>query len=138
MRWSRSLIPTLRKVPADAEAISHQLLMRAGYVRRVGAGIYSFLPLGLRVLARIERIVREQMDAAGALEVRLPALLPAEYFRESGRWDLFGDTLLRLKDRKGGDYHLAPTHEEIIADLARHEMKSYRDLPKNFYQIQTK
>jgi len=138
MRYTRALIPTLKEAPADATTVSHVLLTRAGYVRRVGAGIYSFLPLGLRVLSRIERIVREEMNAEGALEVLLPALLPADYFRETGRWDLFGDTLLRLKDRKGGDYHLGPTHEEIITDLARHEIKSYRDLPKNLYQIQTK
>ncbi|HEX4477715.1 MAG TPA: proline--tRNA ligase [Polyangiaceae bacterium] len=138
MRYSRALIPTLKEAPADAVTASHVLLTRGGYIRRVGAGIYSFLPLGLRVLRRIERIVREEMDRSGALEVLLPALLPAEYFRESGRWDVFGDTLLRLKDRKGGDYHLGPTHEEIITDLARHEIKSYRDLPKNLYQIQSK
>lgn len=138
MRYSRALIPTLKEAPADAVTASHILLTRGGYIRRVGAGIYSFLPLGLRVLRRIERIVREEMDRSGALEVLLPALLPAEYFRESGRWDMFGDTLLRLKDRKGGDYHLGPTHEEIITDLARHEIKSYRDLPKNLYQIQSK
>jgi prolyl-tRNA synthetase len=138
MRYSRALIPTLKEAPADATNASHVLLTRGGYVRRVGAGIYSFLPLGLRVLSRVEAIVREEMDAAGALEVLLPALLPSEYFKESGRWELFGDTLLRLKDRKGGDYHLGPTHEEIITDLARHEIKSYRDLPKNLYQVQTK
>jgi prolyl-tRNA synthetase len=138
MRYSRALIPTLKEAPADATTASHVLLTRAGYVRRVGAGIYSYLPLGFRVLSRIAAIVRTEMDAAGALEVLLPALVPAEYFRESGRWDLFGDTLLRLKDRKGGDYHLGPTHEEIITDLARHEIKSYRDLPRNLYQIQSK
>jgi prolyl-tRNA synthetase len=107
-------------------------------MRRVGAGIYSYLPLGLRVLRNIESIVREEMDRAGAFEVLLPALLPADYFRETGRWDLFGDTLLRLKDRKGGEYHLGPTHEEIITDLARREIQSYRDMPKNLYQIQAK
>jgi prolyl-tRNA synthetase len=138
VRYHRALLPTLKEAPADASSKSHVLLTRAGYVRRVGAGIYSFLPLGVRVLRKIERIIREEMDRAGAQEVLLPALLPAEYFRETGRWDLFGDTLLRLKDRKGGDYHLGPTHEEIITDLARREVKSYRDLPKNLYQIQTK
>lgn len=138
MRYSHALIPTLKEAPSDATTASHILLTRGGYVRRVGAGIYSFLPLGLRVLSRIGNIVREEMNAAGAIEVLLPALLPAEYVKETGRWDLFGDTLLRLKDRKGGDYHLGPTHEEIITDLARHELKSYRDLPKNLYQVQTK
>jgi prolyl-tRNA synthetase len=138
MRYSRALVPTLKEAPSDAQTASHILLMRGGYIRRVGAGIYSFLPLGLRVLRRVERVIREEMDRAGALEVLLPALLPAEYFRESGRWDQFGDALLRLKDRKGGDYHLGPTHEEIITDLARHEIKSYRDLPRTLYQIQAK
>jgi prolyl-tRNA synthetase len=112
--------------------------LRAGYVRRVGAGIYSFLPLGLRVLKKIERIVVEEMDRSGAEQVLLPALLPAEYFKESGRWEVFGPELFRLKDRKDADYHLGPTHEEIITDLARREIRSYRDLPKNLYQVQTK
>lgn len=138
MRYHRALLPTLKEAPSDATSASHVLLTRAGYVRRVGAGIYSFLPLGLRTLRNIERIVREEMDRAGAQEVLLPALLPSEYFKETGRWDLFGDTLLRLKDRKGGDYHLGPTHEEIITDLARREIRSYRDLPKNLYQVQAK
>jgi prolyl-tRNA synthetase len=138
MRYRRALLPTLKEAPADATSVSHVLLTRGGYVRRVGAGIYSFLPLGVRVLGKIERIVREEMNRAGAEEVLLPALLPAEYFQESGRWDVFGETLFRLKDRKRGDYHLGPTHEEIITDLVRREVKSYRDLPKNLYQIQTK
>jgi prolyl-tRNA synthetase len=138
MRWSRAFIPTIKEAPADATSVSHLLLTRGGFVRRIGAGIYEFLPLGLRVLHKIERIVREEMDRAGAQEVLLPALLPADYFRETGRWELFGDNLLRLKDRKGGDYHLGPTHEEIITDLVRREIRSYRDLPKNLYQIQTK
>lgn len=138
MRYARALIPTLKEAPSDATSVSHVLLLRGGYARRVGAGIYSYLPLGLRVLRKIENIVRAELDRAGALELLLPALLPAEYFRETGRWDAYGDVLLRLKDRKGGDYHLGPTHEEIITDLARRELKSYRDLPKNLYQIQTK
>ncbi|MCC6217276.1 MAG: proline--tRNA ligase [Polyangiaceae bacterium] len=138
MRSSRALVPTLKEVPADAAGPSTVFLLRGGFVRRVGAGIYSFLPLGVRVLRKVERIVREELDRAGALEVLLPALLPAEYFRETGRWDVFGDTLFRLHDRKGGDYHLGPTHEEIITDLVRREVRSYRDLPKNLYQIQTK
>jgi prolyl-tRNA synthetase len=138
MRYSRALIPTLKEAPADATNTSHVLLTRGGYVRRVGAGIYSFLPLGLAVLAKVGAIIRDEMNASGALEVLLPALLPAEYFKETGRWELYGDALLRLKDRKGGDYHLGPTHEEIITDLARHELKSYRDLPRILYQIQTK
>jgi prolyl-tRNA synthetase len=138
MRYRRALIPTLKEAPSDATSTSHVLLLRGGFVRRVGAGMYSFLPLGVRVLRKIESIVREEMNRAGALEVLLPALLPADYFRETGRWELFGDTLFRLKDRKGADYHLGPTHEEIITDLVRREIRSYRDLPKNLYQIQTK
>lgn len=138
MRYTRALLPTVKEAPADATTVSHVLLLRAGYVRRIGAGIYSFLPLGVRVLRKVERVVREEMNRAGAEEVLLPALLPAEYFQETDRWTQFGDTLLRLKDRKGGDYHLGPTHEEIITDLARRELHSYRDLPKNLYQIQTK
>lgn len=138
MRIQSGLFPTLREAPSDATSVSHVLLTRAGYVRRVGAGIYSYLPLGLRVQRKVETIVREEMDRAGAQEVLLPALLPAEYFKESGRWDVFGETLLRLKDRKGADYHLGPTHEEIIVDMVRREVKSYRDLPLNLYQIQTK
>ena len=138
MRYSRALLPTLKEAPADATSKSHIFLLRSGYVRRVGAGVYSFLPLGVRVLRKVEAIVRGEMNAAGAEEVLLPALLPADYFKETGRWEMFGDTLFRLKDRKGADYHLGPTHEEIITDLARREVKSYRDLPKNLYQIQTK
>jgi prolyl-tRNA synthetase len=138
MRYRRLLLPTLKEAPSDAQNQSHILLLRSGYVRKVGAGIYSYLPLGVRVLHKIESIVREEMNRAGAQEVLLPALLPADYFRESGRWDVFGDILFRLKDRKKSDYHLGPTHEEIITDLARHEIKSYRDMPKNLYQIQSK
>lgn len=138
MRYTRALIPTLKEAPSDASSVSHVLLLRAGYARRVGSGIYSYLPLGLRVLRKIEGIVRRELDRVGALELLLPALLPAEYFQETGRWDTYGDVLLRLKDRKGGDYHLGPAHEEIITDLARRELKSYRDLPKYLYQIQTK
>jgi prolyl-tRNA synthetase len=138
VRFSRALIRTTKEAPADAAGVSHILLTRAGYVRKVGAGLYDFLPLGLRVLRKIENIVRSEMDRAGAQEVLMPALLPAEYFQETGRWDRFGDTLLRLKDRKGGDYHLGPTHEEIVTDIVRHGAKSYRDLPLNLYQVQGK
>jgi prolyl-tRNA synthetase len=138
MRYRRALLPTVKEAPSDATTASHSLLLRAGYVRRVGAGIYTFLPLGLRVLKKIEQIVVEEMNRAGAEQLLLPALLPAEYFRESGRWDVFGPELFRLQDRKGADYHLGPTHEEIITDLARREIHSYRDLPKNLYQVQLK
>ena len=138
MLFTKALIPTVKEVPSDATNVSHVMLLRGGYVRRVGAGMYDFLPLGLRVLRKVESIVREEMDRAGALEILMPALLPAEYFRETGRFDRFGDTLFRLKDRKGADFHLGPTHEEIVTDIARREIKSWRDMPKNLYQIQTK
>ncbi len=138
MRRSRAFLPTLKEAPKDATAPSHVLLLRAGFIRMVGAGLYEMLPLGLRVQRRIEAIVREEMDRAGAQEILMPALLPADYFRESGRWETFGDTLLRLKDRRGGDYHLGPTHEEIVTALVRHEVRSYRELSLNLYQIQTK
>jgi prolyl-tRNA synthetase len=138
MLFSRALIPTMKEAPADATNASHVLLVRAGYIRRIGAGLYDFLPLGLRVLRNVEAIIREEMDGAGALEILMPALLPAEYFKETGRWDLYGEVLFRLKDRKGADYHLGPTHEEIVTDIARREIKSWRDLPKNLYQVQVK
>ena len=138
VRFTQALIRTSKEAPADASGISHVLLTRAGLIRKVGAGIYDYLPLGLRVLRKIEAIVRAEMNASGALEVLLPAMLPAEYFQETGRWSGFGDTLLRFKDRKGAEYHLGPTHEEIITDLVRREVKSYRELPINLYQVQTK
>jgi prolyl-tRNA synthetase len=138
MLFSRALIPTVKEAPADAANVSHVLLMRGGFIRRVGAGMYDFLPLGLRVLKKIETIIRHEMDRAGALEILMPALLPGEYFKETGRWELYGETLFRLKDRKGGEYHLGPTHEEIVTDIARREIKSWRDMPKNLYQIQVK
>ncbi len=138
MRYSKAFIPTLKEVPKEATTPSHVLLLRAGYIRMVGAGIYELLPLGSRVLGRIATIVREEMDRAGAQEVLMPALLPADYFKETERWEAFGDTLLRLRDRKGGEYHLGPTHEEIITDMVRREVKSYRQLPVNLYQIQMK
>jgi prolyl-tRNA synthetase len=138
MRFSRALLPTVKEAPADATSVSHILLTRGGYIRKVGAGMYDFLPLGLRVLQKVSRIVRDEMDRAGAQEILMPVLLPAEFFKETARWEQFGDTLFRLKDRKGSDYHLGPTHEEIVTDIARREIKSYRDLPQNLYQIQTK
>ncbi len=138
MRFSRALIPTVKEAPTDALNASHILLTRGGFIRRVGAGMYDYLPLGVRVLRKVEAIVRQEMDRSGALEVLMPALLPADYFKETGRWDRFGDTLFRLKDRKGADFHLGPTHEEIVTDIARRELRSYRDLPKNLYQIQSK
>ena len=138
MRYSRAFIPTLKEVPKDATMPSHVLMLRAGYARMVGAGIYELLPLGTRVLHKVEQIIREEMDSAGAQELLMPTFVPADYFKETGRWDLYGPTLLRIKDRKGGEYHLAPTHEEIITDLVRREVKSYRQLPLNMYQIQLK
>ncbi len=138
MRTTRALIPTLKEAPADAKSISHILLLRAGYIRRTGAGIYSYLPLGLKVLRRIETVVREEMALAHAQELLLPSLLPADYVKETGRWESFGDALFRLQDRKGADYILGPTHEETITDLARREIRSYRDLPQTWYQIQNK
>jgi prolyl-tRNA synthetase len=138
MLFSRALIPTIKEAPQDATNVSHTLLTRAGFIRRVGAGFYDYLPLGFRVLKKVEGIVRSEMDRAGALEILMPALLPAELFKETGRFDSFGDNLFRLKDRKGSELHLGPTHEEVVTDIARREIRSYRDLPKNLYQIQSK
>jgi prolyl-tRNA synthetase len=138
LRYAQAFIPTVKEVPKDATTPSHVLLLRAGAIRMVGAGLYEMLPLGLRVMKKVAQVVREEMDAAGAQELLMPALLPREYFEESGRWEGFGATLLRVRDRKGGDYHLGPTHEEIITDLVRREIKSYRQLPLNLYQVQMK
>ncbi|MCA9537971.1 MAG: proline--tRNA ligase [Myxococcales bacterium] len=138
MRMTRLHAPTLKEVPKDAEVISHQLLVRAGYIRKLAAGIYDFLPLAQRVLRRIMRIIREEMDAAGAQEVFLPAVQPAEIWEESGRWAKYGPELLRMKDRKSGEFCLGPTHEEVIVDLVRRDVRSWRALPLNLYQIQTK
>ncbi|MEU2388925.1 proline--tRNA ligase [Streptomyces sp. NPDC012461] len=137
-RMSQLMAKTLRDDPADAEVLSHKLLVRAGYVRRTAAGIWSWLPLGKKVLANVERIVREEMDAIGAQEVLLPALLPREPYEATGRWDEYGGELFRLKDRKGGDYLLGPTHEEIFTLLVKDQASSYKDLPVILYQIQTK
>jgi prolyl-tRNA synthetase len=138
MRLSRSLVPTLRDAPADAEAISHRLMLRAGLVRQLGAGIYVYLPLGLRVLDKITGILREEMNAIGGQEVSLPVLHPAEIWRQSGRWEAIGDEMFRFKDRHGRDMCLGMTHEEVVAWLAAREIRSYRDLPQIWYQIQTK
>ena len=138
MRLSAYPIVNLKEVPAEAEVVSHQLMLRAGLIRRLSAGLYSWLPMGLRVLRKVERIVREEMDRAGALEMLMPTIQPAELWQESGRWDQFGPELLRLKDRHDRGYVYGPTHEEVITDIARRELKSYRQLPVNFYQIQLK
>jgi prolyl-tRNA synthetase len=138
MRLSTYPINTLRDVPADAEVASHQLMLRASLIRRLAGGLYTWLPIGLRVLRKVENIIREEMNRAGALEVLMPTLQPAELWQESGRWDQFGPELLRFKDRHERPYCYGPTHEEVITDIARRELKSYRQLPANFYQIQTK
>lgn len=138
MRTSQLLISTLRESPADAEVISHQLMLRAGMIRRLAAGLYTWLPLGLRVLRKVEAIVREEMNRAGAQEVLMPAVQPAELWQESGRWDQYGPELLRLSDRHQRPFCFGPTHEEVITDFVRREIRSYKQLPANFYQIQTK
>jgi len=138
MRASRFLIATLKETPADAEIISHQLMLRAGMIRKLASGLYSWLPVGLRVLRNVEAIVREEMNRAGAQEVLMPMVQPAELWEETGRWYKFGPELLRIRDRHDRDFCLGPTHEEVITDLIRNEIRSYRDLPANFYQIQTK
>lgn len=138
MRASQFHISTTRETPNDAEIASHQLMLRAGFVRRLGSGLYSWMPLGLRVVRKIEAIVREEMNRAGALEVLMPAIQPAELWQESGRWEKFGPELLRLHDRHDREFCVGPTHEEVITDIARREIRSYRQLPLNFYQIQTK
>ncbi|MCB1903024.1 MAG: proline--tRNA ligase [Gammaproteobacteria bacterium] len=138
MRTSQFPLQTLKETPADAEIASHQLMLRAGLIRKLAAGLYTWLPLGLRVLKKVERIIREEMDRAGALEVLMPAVQPAELWQESGRWEQYGPELLRLSDRHQRDFCFGPTHEEIITELARNELHSYRQLPINFYQIQMK
>eukprot|EP00163_Fabomonas_tropica_P006981 TRINITY_DN1657_c0_g5_i1.p1 TRINITY_DN1657_c0_g5~~TRINITY_DN1657_c0_g5_i1.p1 ORF type:complete len:578 (+),score=103.36 TRINITY_DN1657_c0_g5_i1:715-2448(+) len=138
MRASRYLIATQKETPADAEIISHQLMLRAGMIRKLAAGLYTWLPMGLKTLRKVERIVREEMDKSGAQEVLMPAVQPAELWEESGRWTQYGGELLRMNDRHGREFCFGPTHEEVITDLIRNELKSYKQLPANFYQIQTK
>ena len=138
MRWSQYFIPTLREEPADAEVVSHKLLLRAGMIRQLSAGIYSYLPLAQRSIQKIERIIREEMNAIGGQEFFLPALNPREIWEESGRWNVMGDNMFRLKDRKGADLCLGMTHEEVFTSIARNELRSYKQLPQTWYQIQTK
>ncbi len=138
MRTSRFLLATVKEVPSDAEVISHQLMLRAGMIRKLATGLYTWLPMGLRVLRKVEAIVREEMDRAGAQEVLMPTIQPAELWQESGRWEKYGPELLRLTDRHQREFCYGPTHEEVITDLIRREIRSYRQLPSNFYQIQTK
>ncbi|MBF0472068.1 MAG: proline--tRNA ligase [Gammaproteobacteria bacterium] len=138
MRASQTLISTLKETPTDAEIISHQLMLRAGLIRKLASGLYTWLPLGLKVLRKVERIIREEMDRSGAQELLMPAVQPAELWQESGRWQAMGAEMLRLKDRHQREFCIGPTHEEIITDLCRTELRSYKQLPVNFYQIQTK
>ena len=136
MKMSNMLLPTIRELPSDAEAPSHILMLRAALARQVSSGVYSFLPLGYRVLRKIENIIREEMDRAGALEVHMPALLDAELYKRSGRWDIYGADMFRLKDRTERDFLLGPTHEEVFTDLVAWWLKSYKQLPITLYQIQ--
>jgi prolyl-tRNA synthetase len=138
MRASQFFIATLKEAPADAEVVSHALMLRAGLIKRLAAGIYTWMPMGLRVVRKVERIVREEMDRAGAIELFMPAVQPAELWQESARWEKYGPELLRFKDRHSRDFVIGPTHEEVITDIVRREIRSYRQLPKHFYQIQTK
>lgn len=138
MRYSQFFLPTGREVPSDAEVVSHQLMIRAGMIRKLTSGVYSYLPLGYRVIQKVEKIIREEMNSAGAQEVYMPVVQPRELWEESGRWNHYGKELFRLRDRHDRDCCLGPTHEEVITDLVRNEIRTYRQLPKNFYQIQTK
>ena len=138
MRASRFFLSTLKEAPADAEIISHRLMLRAGLIKRLAGGIYTWMPLGLRVLRKVEAIVRDEMNRAGGIELLMPAVQPAELWQESGRWQKYGPELLRVKDRHQREFCIGPTHEEVITDTARREIKSYRQLPLHFYQIQTK
>ncbi|MGB9628752.1 MAG: proline--tRNA ligase, partial [Thermodesulfobacteriota bacterium] len=138
MRYTQYFLPTLKEVPSEAEVPSHQLMLRAGMIRKLTSGIYNYLPFGLRVIQKLEAIIREEMNRAGALEVLLPFVQPAELWQESHRWEEYGKELARFKDRHNRDCCLGPTHEEVITDIARKEIRSYRQMPLNLYQIQTK
>ena len=138
MRASRFFISTLKEAPSDAEIVSHQLMMRAGMIKRLGSGIYTYMPMGLRIIRKVENIIREEMNRAGAIELLMPVVQPAELWQETGRWDKMGPEMMRVKDRHGRDYAIQPTSEDVVTDVARSEIKSYRQLPINFYHIQTK
>src|SRR5210317_2559930 len=138
MRYSELLLPTLKETPTEAEVVSHRLLLRAGFIRKLSSGVYTYLPLGLAAIRKVEQIVREEMNRAGAQELLMPMVQPADLWRESGRWQKYGSELLRFTDRHDRESCLGPTHEEVITDLARRELQSYRQLPMNLYQIQTK
>ena len=132
MRYSQFGLTTLKEVPADAEIVSHQLMLRAGLIRRLSSGLFTWMPIGLRVVRKVEAVVREEMNRVGALEVLMPAVQPAELWQESGRWDQYGDLLLRMSDRHDRDFCFGPTHEEVITDIARRELRSYKQLPLNW------
>ena len=138
MKASNFYISTLKEAPAEAELISHQLMIRAGLVKRLGSGLYSWMPIGLRVLKKIETIIREEMNKAGAIELLMPAIQPSDLWKETGRWDVFGPQMLKINDRHDRSFCFGPTHEEVITDIIRNEINSYKQLPINFYQIQTK
>src|ERR1019366_4747086 len=138
MKASQFFISTLKEAPADAEVASHRLMLRAGFIKRLSAGIYTYMPMGLRVIRKVEAIVREEMNRSGAVELLMPVVQPAELWQETGRWDKMGPELMRVKDRHGRDYAIQPTSEEVITDVVRADIKSYRQLPINFYHIQTK
>src|SRR3982750_1833782 len=135
MKWTKTFVPTLREAPADAEIVSHKLLLRAGLIRKLSGGLYTFLPLGLRVLHKVEKIIREEMDRAGALEVLMPALQPPELWQQTGRYEVMRDVLFKARDRAKKEWVLGPTHEEVITSVVKNEVSSYRQLPRNFYQI---
>src|SRR4051794_19019826 len=138
MKASQFFISTLKEAPADAEVVSHQLMVRAGFIKRLSAGIYTYMPMGLRVIRKVESIIREEMNRAGGIELLMPVVQPAELWQETGRFQKYGPELLRVKDRHDRDFVIQPTSEEVITDIARQELRSYRALPKNFYHIQTK
>jgi prolyl-tRNA synthetase len=138
MKATQTFLATLKEAPSDAEIVSHQLMVRAGLIRKLSAGIYNYLPLGLKVIRKVENIIREEMNRAGAIELLMPMIQPAELWQETGRWEKMGPELLRIKDRHERDFLIQPTSEEVVTDLARNEIRSYKQLPVNFYQIQTK
>ena len=138
MRVSQFFISTLKEAPSEAELVSHRLMLRAGFIKKLASGLYTWMPLGLRVLRKVEAVVRQEMNKRGGIELLMPAVQPAELWRETGRWQVFGPQMLKIKDRHDNEFCFGPTHEEVITDIARREIKSYRQLPVNFYQIQTK
>jgi prolyl-tRNA synthetase len=138
MRWSKALINTLRETPKEAESISHKYMLRSGMIKKLGAGIYDWLPLGLKSMQKVIEIIREEMNAAGGQEVMLPVLSPSDLWKESGRWGVYGKEMMRIKDRHENEFALGPTHEEVITDVVRGQINSYKQLPVNLYQIQVK